>query len=87
MLQSGVKLLSAVISFSSLVIAQQFRGDVIPNSLPAVNHAEIAYFRVRDSAGLTGTVTNYYALNSTGGRIVPSEVKRAVIFMHGYVSL
>lgn len=79
-------LVLTLLSFNSLVSAQQYEGDTITNSLPSVDNSEIAYFKIHNSAGQTGTVTNYYGLNSTGGRIVPSEVKRAVIFLHGYVA-
>lgn len=75
-----------LLSFNSLVSGQQYEGDVIPNKLPAQTGSEIAFFRVHNSAGQTGTVTNYYSLNSTGDRIVPSKVKVGVIFIHGYVS-
>lgn len=78
--QTSLLALTSLFSYSS---AQQYAGDTITNSLPAVDGSEIAFFKVVDANGNYGTLTNYYALNSTGGRIVPANVKRAVIFMHG----
>lgn len=43
-------------------LAQQYAGDVIPNTLPTVPGAEIAFFRINDPSGKNKnlTLTNYY---------------------------
>ena len=82
-LQSLVTLLFTILSFISLALAQQYAGDTIPNSLPAVSGAEIAYWKIRNSANKSATLTNYYSLNSTGGRTNPTNVKRAIVIIHG----
>lgn len=79
----AVVIFFSLLSLTSFVSAQQYAGHVIKNSLPAVDGSEVAYFRIANGHGQFGTVTNYHSLNSTGGRVVPSEVKRAVIFLHG----
>lgn len=66
--------------------AQQYLGDVIPNATyPSIPGSELAYFRVKDPAGKNNNLTlvNYLSLGSTGKRLVPANVKRAVIIIHG----
>lgn len=65
--------------------AQQYAGDVIPNSLPSVPGSEIVYFRIPDPAGFNNhlTLTNYYSLQANGQELVPSQLQRAVIVVHG----
>lgn len=65
--------------------AQQYAGDEIRNGLPEVPGAEISFFRIADPAGINQhlTLTNYYALQQTGERIVPEDVQRALILVHG----
>lgn len=68
---------------------QQYAGDVIPHNLPDVPGAEIAFFRIPNPAGPVLenqqqlTLTNYYSLQEDGERIVPEEIQRAVIIVHG----
>lgn len=71
--------------FSSFSLAQQYAGDAIPNSLPGVPGAEIAYFRINDPSGKNKnlTLTNYYARQENGQRIVESNIRRAVVIIHG----
>ena len=72
-------------SFSKPSLAQQYAGDVIPNSLPGVPGAEISYFRIKDASGKNNnlTLTNYYTHQLNGQRTVNSDIKRAVIIIHG----
>ncbi|TLD20146.1 hypothetical protein E2P81_ATG09216 [Venturia nashicola] len=70
-------------SFASLAQAQQYAGDVINNTLPAVAGSELAFFKIHDSNNQTATLLNYYSLASNGAKINPANVKRAVIVIHG----
>lgn len=65
--------------------AQQYAGDVIPNSLPGLSDGEIAYFRIKDPAGKNNNLTliNYINHNRQGNRLVDSELQRAIIVIHG----
>ena len=65
--------------------AQQYAGDVIPNSLPAVPGSEITYFRVQDASGKNKNLTliNYYSHGTSDGRLVESNIQRAVVIIHG----
>lgn len=68
-----------------LSLAQQYAGDVIPNSLPSVPGAEIAFFRINDPSGKNKNLTliNYYTHQLNGQRVVDKDVKRAVLIIHG----
>ncbi|GAM89397.1 hypothetical protein ANO11243_074350 [Dothideomycetidae sp. 11243] len=79
-----MKLSHLLLSLLPLAVAQQYAGDVIPNSLPAVPGAEITYFRVADPAGKNNnlTLTNYASLYNSQ-RLPPSQVQRVVIIIHG----
>lgn len=71
-----------------LAAAQQYAGDFINNSLPSVPGSEIAYFKIKEPTGKTPkaynlTLINYQALQTNGQRIVPSQIQRAVIIIHG----
>ncbi|KAL1297904.1 hypothetical protein AAFC00_006419 [Neodothiora populina] len=71
-----------------LTIAQQYAGDVIPNSLPAVPGSEIAYFKIKEPTGKTPkaynlTLTNYQSLQANGKQLDPLQIQRAVIIVHG----
>ncbi|ETN39279.1 uncharacterized protein HMPREF1541_05502 [Cyphellophora europaea CBS 101466] len=81
--QSFVTLLFGLLSLVSLSFAQQYAGENIPNSLPAVAGSELAFFKIRDTKNQTATLLNYYSLNSNGGQIDPANVKRAVVIIHG----
>lgn len=65
--------------------AQQYAGDFINNTLPVVPGSEIVYFRINDPKGKNNnlTLTNYYSLQLNGQRLVPSQIQRAVIIIHG----
>lgn len=69
----------------TLTSAQQYFGDTIPNTLPSVPGAEIAYFRIADPAGKNKklTLTNYYSHGKSNKRLVESNVQRAVVIIHG----
>jgi hypothetical protein len=70
--------------FGASALAQQYAGEAIPNSLPAVFGAELAYFRISDPAGAnTATLLNYQSLGSDGQRLKEANVERAVIMVHG----
>ncbi|KAH8886193.1 hypothetical protein GQ53DRAFT_828197 [Thozetella sp. PMI_491] len=47
--------------------------------------SEIAYWKIKDPAGTTAKLTliNYSSLQTNGARLVPSNVKRVVIVIHG----
>jgi len=70
--------------FGASALAQQYAGEAIQNSLPAVAGAELAYFRISDPAGAnTATLLNYQSLGSDGQRLKEANVERAVIMVHG----
>ncbi|GAB7365958.1 hypothetical protein MBLNU230_g7286t1 [Neophaeotheca triangularis] len=78
--------------FTSPLAAQQHEGEQIPNSLPPIGGAELTYFRIKNprydpSNHATGeefyTATNYANLRSDGRRHDPSDIRRAVIVVHG----
>ena len=78
-------ILTLVLSFVSVVSAQQYVGDVINNSLPFVPGSEITYFRVKDTLNKNKNLTliNYYSHQLNGQRIVESRIQRAVVIIHG----
>ena len=85
-----LSILSAVlaldaIAYNGVAFAQQYAGDVIPNKLPTVPGSEITFFRVNDPAGKNNnlTLTNYYSHQDNGKRIAESQIKRAVVIVHG----
>lgn len=83
---------STIVTLGSLLIqliaAQQYAGDVIPNSLPNVPGSELVYFKIKEPLGAKPkaynlTLTNYQSLQTSGKQLVPSQVQRAVIIIHG----
>ncbi|CAK3895299.1 hypothetical protein AC578_1337 [Lecanosticta acicola] len=64
---------------------QQYAGDIITNSLPAVPGSEITYFRINDASGKNKNLTliNYYSQGKGNQRLVESNVQRAVVVIHG----
>lgn len=78
-----VTLLFSFSSFFSPSLAQQYAGDKINNTLPAVAGAELAFFKIRDSKNQNATLLNYYSLASNGAQINPANIKRTVIVIHG----
>lgn len=76
----------AVSTLTSFTLAQsgtQFEGKAIPNSLPSVPGAEIAYFNYVDKKGRNLTLTNYVSKRSNNNRLTPSSIKRMIIIVHG----
>lgn len=79
-------LTTALLALSApLALAQQYAGDTISGTLPTITRAEVAYFRIEDPSGENNNLTliNYQSLGTNGGRIVESNIKRAVIVIHG----
>lgn len=68
---------------ADVVLAQQFVGATVNNSLPAVVGAELTYWNILDANNKNATLINYSSLGSNGQRLTPSNVKRALVFMHG----
>ena len=77
--------LSLALAAGSLVAAQQYEGDVIPGTLPSVNNAEVAFWKIKDPTGANANLTliNYASLNTQGQRPDQSKIQRAVIPIHG----
>jgi hypothetical protein len=63
-------------------LAQQYAGQPIPNSLPAVPGAELTFFNVRDGFGRNNTLINYYSAPG-GKRPDNSRIQRAVVVLPG----
>lgn len=74
----------AAVSFS-FSTAQQYAGDIISAYLPTISRAEVAFFKIPDPDELNNNLTliNYYSHGSNGARLVESNIKRAVIVIHG----
>jgi hypothetical protein len=76
--------LCAFLSFLILPIsAQQFQGSVINNTLPFVPGSEITYFNILDANKKNTTLINYSSLTASGSRLIPSQIERAIVFIHG----
>jgi hypothetical protein len=77
--------LSLALAAGSLVAAQQYEGDVIPGTLPSVNNAEVAFWKIKDPTGANANLTliNYASLNTQGQRPDNSKIQRAVLAIHG----
>lgn len=66
------------------VHAQQFLGAPIANqSLQGVPGSEITFWNILDKNKKNTTLINYSSLDLQGNRLVPSNIQRAVIFIHG----
>lgn len=79
-------LAALVAALANVTQAQQYAGDIIPNSLPVVPGSEITYFRINDPSGKNKnlTLTNYYSHGkNTAKRLVEANIQRAVIIIHG----
>lgn len=72
-----------LLAISWLASGQQFMGDVIPNTLPTVPGSELAYWRTTDKKNRQFTLTNYFSQDGHGNRLTTSNVKRAVVVIHG----
>jgi hypothetical protein len=63
-------------------VAQQWAGETIPNTLPKVTGAQVAFFNVRDANGVNTTLINYYSF--PGGKAQnQTNVRRAIIVLAG----
>ena len=84
-LPTFVALLAFVFAYALPASAQQYLGDVIPNSLPGVPGSEITYFRIKDTLNKNKNLTliNYYSHQLDDQRIVESQIQRAVVIIHG----
>jgi pimeloyl-ACP methyl ester carboxylesterase len=64
--------------------AQQFSGTPITGTLPLIDGAELAFWKITGPDGNDNhTLINYQSLGLGGGRINNQWVKRAVIVIHG----
>lgn len=79
--------LSLPVLGAALTAAQQYAGDVISGSLPTVANAQVNFWRIPNPNGPGHndnlTLINYENLGTNGQRIVPSNIQRAVIVIHG----
>ncbi|KAH7032617.1 WSC domain-containing protein [Microdochium trichocladiopsis] len=85
-LRLGAKVALALQALALLgehVAAQQFEGDAYENSLPNVPGAEKAYWKITDKKGRTFTQLNYFSQDGNRKRLVPENVQRVVIIVHG----
>lgn len=75
---------SALLS-ASLAAAQQYEGEVIPGTLPMVDNAEVAFWKIKDPSGDGANLTliNYASLDTQGQRPDNSRIQRAVFSIHG----
>ncbi|KAI7500184.1 WSC-domain-containing protein [Hortaea werneckii] len=64
--------------------SQEYAGDTISTTLPGVPGAEIAFWKIQDTKAKNNlTLINYINHGKDGKRLVPSNLKRAVIIIHG----
>ncbi|KAI7083197.1 hypothetical protein KC352_g41122, partial [Hortaea werneckii] len=64
--------------------SQEYAGDTITTTLPGVPGAEIAFWKIQDTKAKNNlTLINYINHGKDGKRLVPSNLKRAVIIIHG----
>lgn len=63
--------------------AQQYTGAVVNNSYPNVPGSLVTYFNILDPNKKNATLINYLSLNSTGGFLPGSNIKRLFIVIHG----
>ena len=72
---------------ASLAAAQQYAGDIISGSLPTVANAQVNFWKIANPNGPGHndnlTLVNYENLGTNGQRIVPANIQRAVIVIHG----
>ncbi|KAK4503374.1 hypothetical protein PRZ48_004289 [Zasmidium cellare] len=79
-----MRFITSLLPLALGITAQQYAGDIIGANLPTVAGAEVAFFKIPDPTGASNlTLINYYSHGTTGGRIVESNIKRAVIALHG----
>jgi len=81
--------LCVFLSFLVLPISsQQFQGSFINNTLPSVPGSEITYFNILDANKKNTTLINYSSLTGvSGGRLIPSQIERVIVFIHGMLSM
>jgi hypothetical protein len=63
-------------------LAQQYLGEVIPNSMPTTPGSKIIFFNIKDTKGGNTTLLNYFSFPG-GKRQDESKVRRAVVIVHG----
>ena len=82
---AGTACVLSIILLRGLTAAQQYIGDIIPNTLPNVPGSELTYFRINDPSGKNKNLTliNYYSHQDNGKRIVETQIARAVVIIHG----
>jgi hypothetical protein len=84
-MRSPLSPLAVVAALAARVLAQQYAGDVINNTLPTLNGAAINFFKIPDTTSKAGgyaTLMNYYSAPN-GNRLIESQVQRAIIVVHG----
>lgn len=76
---------SLALASATIAAAQQYAGDVIPGTLPQVDNAEVAFWKIRDPTDQNANLTliNYASLNTQGQRPDQSKIQRAVLSIHG----
>ena len=86
---SIASVLCVLLSFLVLPISsQQFQGSFINNTLPSVPGSEITYFNILDANKKNTTLINYSSLTGvSGGRLIPSQIERVIVFIHGMLSM
>lgn len=74
-----------ILSLIAVAAAQQYAGNVIPNSLPKVPGSNITYFLISDPGGPNQDLTliNYYSLQADGSQLDNSQLRRIMIVIHG----
>ncbi|RDW89749.1 hypothetical protein BP6252_01781 [Coleophoma cylindrospora] len=72
-----------LLAFSWLAAGQQYQGNTITNSLPSVPGSELAYWKITDKKNRNFTLINYFSNDGNGNRLTTSNVKRAVVVLHG----
>lgn len=80
--------LNAVVAAFSVFLAiatgQEYAGDVIDTTLPGVPGAEITFWKIQDTNAKDNlTLINYINHGRDGKRLVPANIKRAVVIIHG----
>ncbi|PWN24114.1 hypothetical protein BCV69DRAFT_275449 [Microstroma glucosiphilum] len=66
-----------------LAVAQQYVGSSYTNSMPHVSGSEITFWNIADAQGNSTSLLNYQSLGANGSRLSPSQIRKAVISLHG----
>lgn len=80
-----MNILLSLALYTSAAIAQQYQGNSISGTLPTVEGAEVAFFKIADPSGPNSdlTLVNYYSHGTDGNRILESNIQRVVIVITG----